>query len=127
MISRFGRLASCGLLLACTGCVAVRAPDKVAAAPPVPAPHGAGAAYCREYQQTVIIGGQMQQAFGTTCQQGDGSWKLVEGPSQPPRPPRAVAPAPAYPADPGYPYPGPYIVVPMSHASESSGTSEQNR
>lgn len=34
-------------------------------------------AYCREYQQTVIVGGQEQSAYGTACQQPDGSWKVV--------------------------------------------------
>lgn len=33
--------------------------------------------YCREYQQTVIVGGQEQSAYGTACQQPDGSWKIV--------------------------------------------------
>jgi len=35
-------------------------------------------AYCREFQQTVTIGGQQQQAFGRACQQPDGSWKIVQ-------------------------------------------------
>jgi surface antigen len=34
-------------------------------------------AYCREYQQTVTVGGQTQQAYGTACRQPDGSWKVV--------------------------------------------------
>lgn len=34
-------------------------------------------AYCREYQTTVVIGGQEQSAYGTACQQPDGSWKVV--------------------------------------------------
>jgi len=33
--------------------------------------------YCREYYQTVVIGGQRQQAYGTACRQPDGSWKIV--------------------------------------------------
>jgi surface antigen len=32
--------------------------------------------YCREYQQTIVIGGQEQQAYGTACRQPDGSWKI---------------------------------------------------
>jgi surface antigen len=32
---------------------------------------------CREYQQTIIVGGQQQQAYGTACRQPDGSWKVV--------------------------------------------------
>lgn len=33
--------------------------------------------YCREYTQTVVIGGQAQQAYGTACRQPDGSWLIV--------------------------------------------------
>lgn len=33
--------------------------------------------YCREFQQTVMIGGQSQQAYGTACRQPDGSWQIV--------------------------------------------------
>jgi len=33
--------------------------------------------YCREFQQTVTVGGQTQQAYGTACRQPDGSWKIV--------------------------------------------------
>lgn len=32
--------------------------------------------FCREYQQTVTVGGQTQQAYGTACRQPDGSWKI---------------------------------------------------
>lgn len=34
-------------------------------------------AYCREFQQTVTIGGKTQQAYGTACRQPDGTWKVV--------------------------------------------------
>ena len=33
--------------------------------------------YCREYQQTVTVGGEEQSAYGTACRQPDGSWELV--------------------------------------------------
>ncbi len=33
--------------------------------------------YCREYRQTVWIGGEEQQAYGTACRQPDGSWKII--------------------------------------------------
>ncbi|RDD63486.1 RT0821/Lpp0805 family surface protein [Ferruginivarius sediminum] len=33
--------------------------------------------YCREFQQTVTIGGKTEQAYGTACRQPDGSWKIV--------------------------------------------------
>lgn len=32
--------------------------------------------YCREYRQTVMIGGQHQEAYGTACRQPDGSWLI---------------------------------------------------
>ncbi len=36
-----------------------------------------GGAYCREYQTTVTVGGRVEEAYGTACQQPDGSWKVV--------------------------------------------------
>ncbi|MDA0218348.1 MAG: RT0821/Lpp0805 family surface protein [Proteobacteria bacterium] len=33
--------------------------------------------YCREYQTTVTVGGEVQKAYGTACQQPDGSWKVL--------------------------------------------------
>ena len=33
--------------------------------------------YCREYQQTVTVGGRTQRAYGTACRQPDGSWQVV--------------------------------------------------
>ncbi|MBI4031050.1 MAG: glycine zipper 2TM domain-containing protein [Proteobacteria bacterium] len=33
--------------------------------------------YCREYQQTIMVGGQKETAYGTACQQPDGSWEIV--------------------------------------------------
>lgn len=32
--------------------------------------------YCREYSQTVNIGGQTEEAYGTACRQPDGTWKI---------------------------------------------------
>lgn len=34
--------------------------------------------YCREFQQTVTIGGNEEQAYGTACRQPDGSWRIEE-------------------------------------------------
>jgi surface antigen len=34
--------------------------------------------YCREYQQTVQVGGKTQNAYGTACRQPDGSWRVVQ-------------------------------------------------
>ena len=35
---------------------------------------------CREFQHTVTIGGRTQQAYGTSCLQPDGSWKIISSP-----------------------------------------------
>lgn len=33
--------------------------------------------YCREFLQTVTVGGRSEQAYGTACRQPDGSWRIV--------------------------------------------------
>ena len=33
--------------------------------------------YCREFQQNVVVGGRSERAYGTACQQRDGSWKIA--------------------------------------------------
>lgn len=33
--------------------------------------------YCREFQQTVTIGGKTETAYGTACRQPDGAWKII--------------------------------------------------
>ena len=33
--------------------------------------------YCREYQQTIYVGGRQEQGYGIACQQPDGTWKIV--------------------------------------------------
>jgi len=37
---------------------------------------GASGQYCREYQQTITVGGEKHQAYGTACRQPDGSWQI---------------------------------------------------
>lgn len=32
---------------------------------------------CREYQQSITVGGETEEAVGTACLQSDGSWKIV--------------------------------------------------
>ena len=32
---------------------------------------------CREFQESVIIDGKTQRAYGTACRQPDGTWKIV--------------------------------------------------
>ncbi|MDX1975180.1 MAG: RT0821/Lpp0805 family surface protein [Rickettsiales bacterium] len=34
--------------------------------------------YCREFNQTVNVGGKTEKAYGTACRQPDGSWKIVQ-------------------------------------------------
>lgn len=34
--------------------------------------------YCREFTQTIKVGGQSQQGYGTACRQPDGTWKIIE-------------------------------------------------
>jgi len=33
---------------------------------------------CREFQQTVTVGGRSEQAYGTACRQPDGAWRIVK-------------------------------------------------
>ena len=33
---------------------------------------------CREFVQTVSIGGHIEEAYGTACRQADGSWKIKQ-------------------------------------------------
>jgi len=33
---------------------------------------------CREFQQTVTIGGRQEQTYGTACLQPDGTWEVVQ-------------------------------------------------
>ena len=35
-------------------------------------------AYCREFYETVNIGGKSQDAYGIACQQPDGTWRIVQ-------------------------------------------------
>ncbi|MSP81368.1 MAG: glycine zipper 2TM domain-containing protein [Alphaproteobacteria bacterium] len=44
---------------------------------PEPAYTSAAGEQCREYQQTVTVGSQIQEAYGTACRQADGTWKIV--------------------------------------------------
>jgi surface antigen len=33
--------------------------------------------YCREFQQTVVVAGRKQSAYGTACREPDGSWRII--------------------------------------------------
>lgn len=41
----------------------------------------AHAEYCREFTKDVYVGGRMQQAYGTSCMQPDGSWQIRQQPT----------------------------------------------
>lgn len=34
--------------------------------------------YCREFQQTIYVGGKKESGYGTACRQPDGSWEVVK-------------------------------------------------
>jgi surface antigen len=34
--------------------------------------------YCREYTQTIVVGGRSQQGYGKACRQPDGSWQISQ-------------------------------------------------
>lgn len=36
---------------------------------------------CRQFEQTVTTGGQLNTGYGTACQQPDGSWRIVQNAS----------------------------------------------
>ena len=45
---------------------------------PQPARQTAQGVYCREYQQTITVGGRTEEAYGEACRQPDGTWKIVK-------------------------------------------------
>jgi hypothetical protein len=105
------RTALSGVVLACAGCIVVPAPSPPQA---VAAPSPPPAQNCREFQQTVTIGGRPQQAVGTICQQADGTWKVSERPSD-----NASVVRAAYPYQ-YRPYYRPYFVVPVGPPGDDS-------
>lgn len=44
---------------------------------PRPAVQTDSGQYCREYQQSINVGGKTEQAYGKACRQPDGSWMIV--------------------------------------------------
>lgn len=34
--------------------------------------------YCREYTQTVVVGGKQEKAYGQACRKPDGQWEIVK-------------------------------------------------
>lgn len=45
---------------------------------PVRDGYASDGAYCREFQQSITVGGQKQQGYGRACQQQDGTWKIIQ-------------------------------------------------
>ncbi len=37
---------------------------------------GSSGQYCREYQQTIVVGGRVEEGYGVACRQPDGSWEV---------------------------------------------------
>jgi len=35
-------------------------------------------AYCREYTQTIKVGGRVEEGYGVACRQPDGTWKITQ-------------------------------------------------
>ena len=69
------KLLALAAVLASTGCTYHYYP----APPPQPAPaegQAAASADCREFSQTVTIGGQPRQLTGRACPQPDGTWRI---------------------------------------------------
>ena len=113
---------------------------------PKPAFRAPSGEVCREFQQEVRIGGQVQQAWGIACRQPDGSWRLqranprevavsrptyvapppvVYVPPPPPTvvyayPPPVYFPRPVYYPAPAYYYPRP-VYYPRPYYSSSVG------
>ena len=59
--------------------VAWRNPDSgnTGAVTPVRTYQTSSGQYCREYTQTITVGGERHQSYGTACRQADGTWKIV--------------------------------------------------
>ena len=36
-----------------------------------------GGRYCREFRQTIQVGGRLEEGYGTACRQDDGTWQIM--------------------------------------------------
>lgn len=45
---------------------------------PIREGYAPGGAYCREFQQAIVVNGETQQAYGRACRQPDNSWQIVQ-------------------------------------------------
>ena len=44
---------------------------------PQPAYQQADGTYCREFSQTITVGGKMESAYGIACRQPDETWRII--------------------------------------------------
>jgi len=44
---------------------------------PSPAYQTKNGRYCREFQQTITVGGKTENGYGKACRQPDGTWKII--------------------------------------------------
>ena len=44
---------------------------------PQPAVQQSDGTYCREFKQTITVGGNTETAYGQACRQPDGQWKII--------------------------------------------------
>jgi hypothetical protein len=68
--------AALGALVLLTGCTYYYYPAPAAVPAEATEAPAAAAADCREFTQTVVIGGQTRQAVGRACPQPDGTWRI---------------------------------------------------
>lgn len=100
-------------------------------APGQPATEQTGASGpCREFQETVMIGGKPQKAYGTACRQPDGTWKRVSSSDKPTtQQPAQSYPYRGYPAgepyNPPYAGPRPHIGIGFGHHGPQVGVGVQ--
>jgi hypothetical protein len=106
---RISSIMIVGLALATGACVYTPPPPPAlppASAVSVPS-SSASSSNCREFSDTITVGGQPQQAHGVACQQADGTWRIVD--QAPPSTQGGVATTQTVPGYyPAYPYPYPY-------------------
>lgn len=69
-------VAALGALVLLTGCTYYYYPAPAAAPAQAEEQQPAASADCREFTQTVVIGGQTRQATGRACPQPDGTWRI---------------------------------------------------
>ena len=49
--------------------------------------------YCRDYKQSIVIDGKVEEAIGTACREDDGLWHVASNETSPPPPPAYSSPS----------------------------------